>query len=239
MYLSSPMPRRMGAVPIMANGGARSNVMLWRPPIKGPVLPGPMPRWGGDGGPVSPIVLAPICEYAAPPVGCTYIAKPTPTDPCAVDMQCQPSQQFPPATGGGASAGTPVPAGYPTSQIFVAPNGGFWEYSASQNKWLNVGTPYNTGAGGVPPVNPGTTPSAPTSLATPTTASAPVNVSVAAPSSSYHEILDWLQQDTLGSSIGFSSIPNWIVAAGAAALAWKFSQPAGRSRNPVRRRRTR
>jgi hypothetical protein len=111
----------------------------------------------------------------------------------------------------------------------VDPSGGFWQFSTAKNQWVSVGTPYNTGAAAIPPAVPtGSTPSAPTSLSTPTTAPAPVNVSVTGPTSTYQEILDWLQQDTLGSSIGFSTIPNWIVVAAAGALAWKFSQPAGR-----------
>jgi hypothetical protein len=225
-YLAASRMGRLGIIPAMIDSGgqiARSNIMLWRPPIKGPVLPGPMPVWGGTGGSVGPIVTGPV-TYNPPASASTLPPNPTPS--------------LPPASS--ANAGTPVPAGYSTSQIFVDPNGTFWEYSASQNQWMNVGTPYNTGASaGVPPVTPGTTPSAPTALTTPTTAPAPVNVSVAAASSSYQSILDWLQQDTLGATVGFSSIPNWIVAAGAAALAWKFSQPASRSRNPLHRRRHR
>lgn len=68
-------------------------------------------------------------------------------------------------TGAGSTAanvsGSPVPVGYPTSSIYVDSNGGFWEYSAAQGTWLNVGTPYNVG---------GTAASAP-STTTSTTAS--------------------------------------------------------------------
>lgn len=130
------------------------------------------------------------------------------------------------------NSGTPVPAGYPTSQIFVDSNGAFWQYSAAQSQWVNVGTPYNTGAGGVPPAAPtGSTPSAPTSLTTPTTAPAPVTtVSIAPASSTYSDILNWLEEDTLGATIGFPSIPNWIVVAGAGALAWKLSHSSGGKR---------
>lgn len=185
----------------------------------------------GDTRIISPIVRRPLPVIYTPPATSTPSNLPVRSTPIP---SVGPLYPTPPANSGG----TPVPLGYPTSQIFVDPNGGFWQFSASQNQWINVGTPYNTGATSVPPAVPtGSTPSAPTSLATPTTAPAPVNVSVAAPSSTYQEILDWLQEGTLGSTIGFPSIPNWIVVAAAGALAWKFSQPAGRSRNPMRRQR--
>jgi hypothetical protein len=223
---------RFGIVLAIVDGAApRSNIVYagrytW---------PGPMPVWPGPGGGsvgIKPFPVISPCEYAAPPAGCTWKGNPTAADPCAADLVCTP--ELPPVAAG--NAGTPVPAGFSTNQIFVAPDGSFWQYSTARSQWVNVGTPYNTGAGaGVPPVTPGTTPSAPTTPAA--GVAPPVNVSVAAPSSTYQSILDWLQQNTLGSSIGFSSIPNWIVAAAAAALAWKFSQPSsGRSRNPGRLR---
>jgi hypothetical protein len=240
----------MGIVPMMTNGGGmvmrlpmqngsgsvapivRSPIVYNPPSTSLPNAPAavlPTTVWGG-----APIVRGPIV-YNPPPT--------PPLNPSTPPAPVNPPTYTPPkllpvvAT---ANAGTPVPAGYPTSQIFVDPNGGFWQFSASQNQWINVGTPYNTGATAIPPAVPtGSTPSAPTSLTTPTTAPAPVNVSIAAPSSTYQEILDWLQQDTLGSTIGFDSIPNWIVVAAAGALAWKFSQPASRGRNPLRRRRRR
>lgn len=197
---------RMGILPMLADGtSARIMPLLYRPPYAPSPIPAPPPL----SHPVSIGPAVPVIAYP-PPTAPAVPAYPSPTPPPA------PSQ---------ANAGTPVPAGYPTSQIFVDPNGGFWQYSTASNSWVNVGTPYNTGAtASVPPVNPGTTPSAPTSLAIPTTAPAPVStVNIAAPSSTYQDILNWLEEDTLGATIGFSSIPNWIITAGAIALAWKFS----------------
>jgi len=226
-----PSMGRMGIV--MANGAAttaRSNMILYSRPRPLPV---------GDGS-VGPIVTGPYTY--TPPTG--SLPPNPPSIPLPLPGPLPVWRPPPPVLVTSApdlptfNTGSPVPAGYPTSQIFVDPNGGFWQYSASQNKWMNVGTSYNTGATSIPPAVPtGSTPSAPTSLTTPTTAPAPVNVSVAAPSSSYQEILDWLQEDTLASTIGFTSIPNWIVVAAAGALAWKFSQPTPRSRNPRKRRR--
>jgi hypothetical protein len=55
-------------------------------------------------------------------------------------------------TGAGSTAanvsGSPVPVGYPTSQIYVAPGGAFWEFNGST--WQNVGTPYNVSGGPAP-----------------------------------------------------------------------------------------
>jgi hypothetical protein len=124
------------------------------------------------------------------------------------------------------NAGTPVPAGYPTNQLFVNSDGSFWEYGP--NGWVYVGTPYNTGATATPPA-PAPSPSG-GSTAPPagTTAPGPVSVSVApAASSGYQAILDWLQQDSLASSIGFTGIPNWIVGGGAF-FAYKLFTKSGK-----------
>jgi hypothetical protein len=208
---------RMGIMPIRP----MPPVYVWEPPIKYPppvspqvlvtsapdlpVMPGPMPRIPGP--------------YPDFPGSVYPIVHPITTGPL-------------PPTPGPSGAASPVPAGYPTNQIFVAPNGSFWEYSSSQNQWVNVGTPYNTGAVGIPPAVPsGSTPSgAPTSAGAPTVAPAPVTtVSIAPASSTYADILNWLEQDTLGATIGFS-IPNWILVGGAAALAWKFYGSSGKKR---------
>lgn len=184
-------------------------------------MPGPMPVYN-PAPPSSPIIIRGPITYNPP------VTAPAPS-PTLPPVSALPSSA--------ANAGTPVPVGYPTNQMFVDPNGGFWEFSSAQNQWVSVGTPYNTGAGGIPPAAPtGSTPSAPTSLTTPTTAPAPVStVNVAAPSGTYQDILNWLEEDTLGATIGFSSIPNWIVTAGALALAWRFSS-GGKKRNPSRLR---
>lgn len=214
--------QRMGIVPMVTDGAApRSNLIISRflpswPGVPTP-MPGPMPVYnpnptgGGSHGSVSPIIVGPIST--GPGIGV-------------------------PVGAPASNAGTPVPAGYPTSQIFVDANGGFWEFSSTQNQWINVGTPYNTSAAAVPPAAPtGSTPSAPTTLTAPTTAPAPVSVSVATPSSTYTDILNWLQGSDLGTTIGFPSIPNWIIAGAGVALVWKFSRGGGSSRrNPSQRR---
>jgi|HubBroStandDraft_6_1064221.scaffolds.fasta_scaffold17089_8 hypothetical protein len=227
-YLVSARRARMGVVPMIASGAAGSDILragrfTWGPPPR--TGPGPMPIGPASGGPVFP---GPAQVWTPPPP----VALPSPPVPVG-PVVVGPIAYTPPA----ANAGTPVPAGYPTSQMFIDSNGGFWQYSSSQSQWINVGTPYNTGAASVPPAAPtGSTPSAPTSLTTPTTAPAPVStVTVSTPSTSYQEILDWLQSDTLGSTIGFNSIPNWIVVAAAGLLAAKVSGGGGKKRNPHRR----
>lgn len=127
-----------------------------------------------------------------------------------------------------ANAGTPVPSGYPTNQIFVNTDGSFWQYSSAQAHWVNVGTPYNTGASATPPAPPPSSSGASTAAPTGTTAPAPVSISVAPAASSYQEIFDWLQEDTLLSSIGFAGIPNWLVAGGGALLLYKVSSGGGK-----------
>jgi hypothetical protein len=127
------------------------------------------------------------------------------------------------------NAGTPVPAGYPTNQIFVNSDGSFWQYSA--NGWVNVGTPYNTGAAATPAA-PAPSPSGGSTAApTGTTAPAPVSITTApaavAPSQ-YQAILDWLQTDTLLSSLGFAGIPNWITGGGVLLLGYKVTQKSGK-----------
>ncbi len=129
-----------------------------------------------------------------------------------------------------ANTGTPVPTGYPTSQLFVNSDGSFWQYNPASQNWVNVGTPYNTGASATPAAPAPSSSGASTAPPANTTAPAPVNVSVApaAAQSSYQAILDWLQQDSLLSSIGFAGTPNWIVAGAGVLLAYKVS--AGRKR---------
>lgn len=70
-----------------------------------------------------------------------------------------------------ATSGTPVPSGYPTDQIFMAPDGSQWVYSSSQGTWLNVGTPYNLSAASNPPAASTSMPSTPTVGSTYTDAS--------------------------------------------------------------------
>jgi hypothetical protein len=175
----------------------------------GPVLPGPMPVWPGAGVPRIPIRPTPPIIIRGP------ITNGGPPNP--------PSPMLPPA-----NAGTPVPAGFPTNQLFVNSDGSFWQFSGTQ--WINVGTPYNTGVSATPPATPpgstgGATSMAPTIAPAPTPASATPIVT----GTTYQEILDWLTQDSLAQTVGFS-IPNWITASGIALLLYKVSNraPAGR-----------
>lgn len=148
------------------------------------------PQLPGPPSSVGPIVTGP---YTYTPPG---TAAPTPT---------------PPSTGG-----TPVPAGYPPNQFFVAPDGSVWEYSTSSNSWFNTGTPYNTGAASSAP------PAANAGVSAPPQ---PVSVTVApaAAESGYQSILDWLTQETL-----ITSVPNWIVASGVGLLIWKATNSGGK-----------
>jgi|SRR5712664_3444458 len=126
------------------------------------------------------------------------------------------------------AGGTPVPAGYPTSQIFVNTDGSFWQYSSAQARWMNVGTPYNTGASATPPAPPPSSSGASTAAPTGTTAPPPVSISLAPAASGYQDIFNWLQEDTLLSSLGFAGIPNWIVAGGGALLLYKVTSGGGK-----------
>lgn len=108
--------------------------------------------------------------------------------------------------------GSPVPAGFPTNQLFMAPDGSQWAYSVARGQWINVGTPYDLSVASNPPA-------ASTSPPPPVT-SAPVSVTVAPPAagpSPYQSILDFATQSSL-----ISGVPNWLVALGAG-LAWKWA----------------
>jgi len=212
--------RTMGAMAAraMSNGGGTSQMIRLLP--RTPVLPGPPAVWtGGDpivvptpGGGGGSVGIRPIqqcypgdvamANATWDPVGCRWVPN-TPILPPPVPLPPVPAP----------NAGTPVPAGYPTNQFFVAPDGSVWEYSQSAGSWFNTGTPYSTGA---TPSNP-STPTA--GINTASGAPSPVNVTVtpAPVSSGYQAILDWLTQSTL-----VSPVPNWIVAAGVGFVGWKM-----------------
>lgn len=119
----------------------------------------------------------------------------------------------PPVTS--STTGTPVPAGFPVNQFFVAPDGSVWEYSAASKTWMNTGTPYNVGGGGG-----GTPTSSSGGSGSGSAPSQPVSVTVNAPAASsggYQAVLDWLTQQTL-----ISGIPNWVIAGGGVLLAYKM-----------------
>lgn len=147
-----------------------------------------------------------IVQYIPP--GCVAKVVTDPVTGCstrvpdcsAIAPVTTPTPQTPPAIGG-----TPVPANYPTNQIFVASDGSFWEYSVTAGTWINVGTPYNVNAPAAP---------APVAPVTPAPAAAPgVSVSVAptaapAPASPYQSVIDFATQDSL-----ITGIPNWVTVA--------------------------
>jgi hypothetical protein len=162
------------------------------------------------GAPRPPIIIVGPRTYNPPPAPPHWIG---------------PAQTPPPVAN--PNAGTPVPAGYPTDQLFVNSDGSFWEHGP--NGWVNVGTPYSTGAASAtPPAAPPAPSGAPSTPAP--GAAPPVNVSIAAAPSMYQTFLDWIQKDTLLASLGFANIPNWIPAAGFALLGWKVTHeaPSGR-----------
>jgi len=143
----------------------------------------------------------------------------TPTAPIRIVSE----PNIPSTSTSAATSGTPVPPGYSQNQIFVATDGSFWQYSSAQNKWLNVGTPYNTGAAAAAAAS--SAPATSTSTAATTTAPAPVNVTVdpSSASSSYSDVLTWLEGSTL-----ITGLPNWTIALGAAALLFKISSGGGK-----------
>jgi len=200
---------------MMPNGGGggvpRSNIVLFRPPslppTPRPILPGPMPVWPGPGGgSVGPVGVTQRCypgdvmmaNATWDPVGCRWV----------------PNEAPPNAPAAASTAGTPVPAGFPVNQFFVASDGSVWEYSTSGNQWVNTGTPYNTGASS----SGGATSPTPAAITDSSASAPPVSVTVTTPptSSGYQAILDWLTQSTL-----ISPVPNWVVAAAAALIASK------------------
>lgn len=132
------------------------------------------------------------------PPGCTSQIVTDPLTGCSSRVPiCPPGgPQTPPALNT-----SPVPANFPTNQLYVAPDGSFWEYSQARGMWINTGTPYNVGA----PIA-----AAPT---TPTSAPSPVTVvSPPAPApatSPYQSVIDFATGSTL-----ISGIPNWLVGVG-------------------------
>lgn len=144
-----------------------------------------------------------------------------------------------------------MPAGFPTNQFYVAPDGSVWEYSVSSNSWFNTGTPYMQ-PGSAPATATSPVPAGyPTSSAytdangniwtwngsqwaisgsvqtggaiTPTTPPVSVTVTPTSTDTGYQAVLDWLTQQTL-----ISSLPNWLVLAGGA-LAYKMFFPSSSS----------
>ena len=222
----------------------------------------------------------------------TYNPNPAPVTTPVTTTTATGTTSGAPATQGSS----PVPVGYSTNQIYVAPDGTWWEYSPSQSAWVNVSaapaavsTALQTAAplttSGIVPVPVGQSTAAPyiaedgsiwvwnassgtwqevyganatlaaayatgqteiasdgsvwtyssstgqwTQISGPNSAlasaSAPAPPTTATPTvavSDYQSVLNWLQTSTL-----IPSVPNWIVALGAAVLLYKVSQPSGK-----------
>lgn len=107
------------------------------------------------------------------------------------------------------TAGTPVPAGFPTNTTYVAADGSQWIFNATTNAWVYGGSA--TGGSS----------SVPTAAGTAASVTAP-----AAATSDYQALLDWLSVSDTTALI--SSVPNWITALGAALLLYKVSQGKGK-----------
>lgn len=134
------------------------------------------------------------------PPGCTAQIVTDPVTGCSRRVPICPTggPQTPPALGT-----SPVPANFPTNQLYVAPDGSFWEYSQAQGQWINTGTPYNVGA----PIAAAPAPTTPTSAPAPVTVvSAPAPVPTSSP---YQSVIDFATSSTL-----ISGIPNWLVGVG-------------------------
>lgn len=146
------------------------------------------------------------------PVTCTWVPNPpTPLTPAA-------------------PTGSPVPAGFPTNQLFMAPDGSQWAYSTAQGQWINVGTPFDLSVASVPPATsitmPASTPTIGSSYTDPsgnvwtyngvqwvitTQAASPTIAAAAAAAgtSPYQTIINFLTQESL-----ITGIPNWLVGVG-------------------------
>jgi hypothetical protein len=238
MYLL-PQPRRgLGYVPLFmsrnggynTNGGSRylgpRSTMV--PAIERP-MPGPMPRLLPPPAPTP----TPVAVQPAPPPIINW-QPPSYRPPITYQPEPPTQQRYPapppvgPALGPGPTWGTsPVPANYPRNQLYVASDGAFWQFSPSQNTWVSIGTPYNTGATAAPAPTPGASSAANTATSGATsTAPAPVSVSVTSPSavtSSYQAVLDWIEKDSL-----ITGVPNWALSLAAALLVFKVSGKKGK-----------
>lgn len=125
-----------------------------------------------------------------------WISVGTPYNPNA------PSATTPAATGASYYPGSPVPASWPTSQVFV---------DSAGNQWY-----YNAGYGTFQPMSNLATSS---TLSTSSSGALPTGVV----SSPYSSVLSWLSQADL-----LPPIPNWGVVAGLGFLALKFMPSGGK-----------
>lgn len=178
--------------------------------------------------PAAPVSPAPIISPAAPI---------TPSSPVTT------ASGAPVVTSSGSTpswasavAGTPVPLGYPITQIFVDPSGNQWMFNATAGVWQNATQAASQAAiaseqaqaaqiAAATATSPGG-PESPTLVTSPVISPSlpnqpslsPVNVSVTSAGSGYSDVLNWLTESTL-----ISVVPNWVVVAGGALVAFKLS----------------
>lgn len=98
------------------------------------------------------------------------------------------------STTGVSTAGTPVPAGYPTNATFTASDGSLWSFNAASNTWQYAGV----------------------SAAAATSAAAAPLVAPAA-ESDFQSLLDWLPESNT-----ITGVPNYVIAGVAVLAAWKL-----------------
>jgi len=184
-------------------------------------------------------------QLPAPPAA----AAPTPAAPTPVGAPVGPAPIVPPATPAlpptsagtiptptSTVAGTPVPVGFPITQIFVDPVGHQWMYQQATGQWIDATRAAQQAAitseqqqaaqiAAATATSPGG-PESPTLVTSPTVSPylpnqpslSPVNVSVTSAGSGYSDILNWLTESTL-----ISPIPNWVLLAGGGLLVLKLS----------------
>jgi hypothetical protein len=122
--------RGLGMSPNQTGPNDRADYALWHPVSLPPSPPVRIcPAWG--------------CGPAA--ITGPYTQGPGPAQPAPIYLPPAPAPQ---------TAGTPVPPAFSRNQIFVNSDGSQWVFSASQNKWIGAGTPYNVNAPGAPASTP-------------------------------------------------------------------------------------
>jgi hypothetical protein len=175
MYLRGHvMKPGLGIMPILTNGDRPiGRPIPWRP------APRPVPVVTSTGGGSAP----PIAVVTPPSNAPTSI--PAATSTAIVAATPLPQSNYPVSTlvpAFQANAGTPVPNGYPTSQLFVNSDQSVWEYSNSTGRWSSVGTPYNAGSSTAASAT--ATNSASSTVGTPVPAGFPTNSTYVAPDGS-------------------------------------------------------
>jgi len=105
-------------------------------------------------------------------------------------------------------AGTPVPANFPTNQIYVNSDGSQWVFNAASNSWVNMAAAATTSSAAFSP-----------------STGAPINVSVATPTTGpYDSLIAFATDQSL-----LPGVPNWLIAVGAV-IAVKMAGNMGKRR---------